>query len=255
MTHRYGRHGSKAWLRWRKKRFRRISLTPSPQVAILHVPLEFLSRIRKVTILMSDGTEETVQVTTDPLPPPIVDADSEERGVALPGQIQNPQDRFYDVAKEIARDQAERTFRSTVDPYSAKPDVQEARRLAQSIYYGNDNLQLAQNWRLNEAQEHFLHEFKTEYRERLSKLSREYEATTEETQQLLVFARTDKVADSSALSPYAQDRAIARASVSLFSNTSLRQEDINEEVLSDLRKRIGLYQKFYDEFEPAKEED
>jgi hypothetical protein len=250
MTHHYGRHGNKAWLRWREKRFRRVSLALAPQMAVLHVPLEFLSRIRKVTILMSDGTEEIVQVTTDLLPPPIVDAVTEKRLNGL-GQVQSPQDKFYAAAKETAREQAKRIFSGTIDPYNTKPDVRDARTLAQIIYYGNDNLQLAQQWRFTEAQEHFIREFRSEFEICLYQLSIEYEAPTEETQQLLVFARTDKLADGS----YKQDRALARAYISLFSLTSLGQEDINEHVLSDLRKRVGLYQKFYDEFEPAKEED
>jgi hypothetical protein len=254
MSHRYGRHGNKAWLHWRQKRFRRPTLTLAPQVAVLHVPLEFLSRIRKVTIFMSDGTEETVEITTNPLSPPIVDADPIKR---LNGSepAQSPQDRFFAVAKEIAEEQAQRTFRSTVDPYHAKLHVQEARALVQSIYYGNDNIRLAQQWSLSEAQEQFLREFRAAYGERLFQLSIAYEAPTEETQQLLVFARTDKIADESASPTYAQDRAFARAYISLFSDISLRQEDIREDVLSDLRKRTGLYQKFYEEFEPAQEED
>lgn len=252
MTHRYGRHGNKAWLHWRKKRFRRPSLTLAPHVAVLHVPLEFLSRIRKVTIFMSDGTEETVEITTNPLPPPVVDADPIKR-LNGSGSAQSPQDRFFAVAKEIAGEQAQRTFRSIVDPYHAKLRVQDARALAQSIYYGNDSLQ--KQWGLSEAQEQFLHEFRVAYGERLSQLSIAYEAPTEETQQLLVFARTDKIADEGASPTPAQDRAFARAYISLFSDISLRQEDIREDVLSDLRKRTGLYQKFYEEFEPAQEED
>lgn len=252
MTHRYGRHGNKAWLRWRKKRFRQPSLTLVPQMAVLHVPLEFLNRIRKVTIFMNDGTEETVEITAHPLPSPIVDADPAKR-VNGSGRAQSPEEKFFAVAKEIAGEQAERTFRSIVDPYNAKLRVQEARALAQSIYYGNDSLQ--QQWNLSEAQEQFLREFRGAYGEKLSQLSRAYEAPTEEIQQLLVFARTDKIADESTSATYAQDRAFARAYISLFSAISLRQEDIREDVLSDLRKRTGLYQKFYEEFEPAQEED
>jgi hypothetical protein len=125
----------------------------------------------------------------------------------------------------------------------------------QSIYYGNDTIRLAQQWSLSEAQEQFLREFRAAYWERLSQLSTAYGAPAEETQKLLVFARTDKLADGSTFPTSTQDRAFARAYISLFSGASLRQEDISEDVLSDLRKRTGLYQKFYDEFEPAKEED
>ena len=200
---------------------------------------------------MNDGTEETIQAATGPLPSPIIDSNLVvEKGLNGSGQAQSPQDRFYSVARETAKDQAERTFRSTIDPYSVKLDGQEARRLAQFIYYGNDREQLSQIWRVGEAQENFLREFKDKYRERLFQLSTEYGASTEETRQLLVFARTDKDAGS-----YTQDRTSVRASVSLFSTTPLRQEDITEDILNAFRKRVDLYQKFFDEFAPTKEDD
>ncbi len=84
---------------------------------------------------MTDGTEKSVQVTTDLLPAPTVDADNEKRGIAMSERTQSPQDRLFAAAREIAREQAERTFRNIVDPYSAKLHMHEARGLVQSIYY------------------------------------------------------------------------------------------------------------------------
>ena len=135
MTHRYGRHGNKAWLRWRKKRFHNTSPMHPPHVAVLQIPLEFLSRIRKVTILMTDGTEQRVELqTNNALSSPIVDATVQKGISVLPELIQNPQDKFFIAAREIAQMQAKRIFYGTVDPYHEKPGSAEAQSAVSSIY-------------------------------------------------------------------------------------------------------------------------
>ncbi len=171
--------------------------------------------------------------------------------------MQTPQDKFYTAARNIAKDQAKSIFSGTRNPYREKPNMPEVKALARSLYYayGLDQLQFAQSLSLHEAQENFISEFKETYPKMLSQLSIEYDAPTEETQQLLVAARTDQENDRGDLQWNAQERAIVRAFVSLSSDKIPHQEDVNEKLPSELPARIGLYQKFYDEFEPAKEED
>src|SRR6059036_3678910 len=116
MKHRYGRHGTKAWLRWRNRHFRRTHLTFSPQIAILNVPLEFRSQIRKVTIIMADGTqwvaENNIQQTTEALNSPTVDADKGEDH--LLEQPPTPKKKYLHEAREIAKDMARDAFENMV---------------------------------------------------------------------------------------------------------------------------------------------
>jgi hypothetical protein len=220
-------------------------------MAMLHVPLEFLSRIRKVIILMDDGTALGVDITSDPLPSPTVDADTEKLGVPMIEQIPSPLEEFHATAKANALYEAEIAFRDRVDPYNTKPDVNEATRIARSHYSPMKFSQL----NLGAAVKGFIEVFEAEHKRCLDQLSVKRGADTEETRKLLVFARTDKRDDDGIVPEYADDRALIRASISLCSNSFARQENINEKVFVDLPERAKLYQKFYDEFEPAKEED
>lgn len=257
MAHRYGRHGKKAWLRWRQTRFRHTALTSVPQVAVLNVPLEFLRRIRKVTILMNDGTEESLEPANF-FVTPSVDADkkNETRDIGALEQLQDPRERYFAATRTLANNRVEESFRSAVNPYRAELDKYDAKERAVDYYFicRMDALRLGPEQELA-AQNAFVKKLQEEYEMRLDQVSAEYGVTTEGTRQLLIFARTDKTANGSNSPAYASDRAVARASLSLFSDRPLRQEEMSEKVLETLRERIVLYQKVYEEFEPAKEED
>jgi len=250
MTHRYGRHGNSAWLRWRQKRFRHTALTLVPHVAVLNVPLEFLRRIRKVTLLMADGTEQSVHLA-DFLPSPTVDADMDEKaGAILGGSLQSPRDRFFYAAKDTAREQAKKTYRSVINPYTTKPSTKEARSVAAAMYYAIENASSVLGWSSSETQEHFLDELRKEYCTEIEQIGVLNGVESLALQELLILARTDKVGDNGIPSLYAQERATIRAYTSFLSEGAEMAA-----ILPLLRKRTEVYQRFYEEFEPAKEED
>lgn len=256
MTHRYGRHGTKAWLRWRNRHFSRTSLMFSPQVAILNVPLEFLSKIRKVTIIMADGSQVDVEANTQQetdteqlLASPIVDADEER--YSLPEPSKSPKEIYLHEASEVAGDLARYDFKIKVNPYKAKPDIKAARVRAESTYSGfvGSNMHKELGASRLDAYDSFVEEVKRTYPEKIHQLSVAMGVDSDELKQLLVAAREDK----STPKEYRTDRAVIRAYISLLPNVPVDQESV-EEILPRVRARAELYQKFYEEFEP-KEED
>ena len=255
MTHRYGRHGTKAWLRWRKRHLRRNALTFVPQVAVLNVPLDFLARIRKVTIVMEDGrTIEAGTETGQLVNSPVVDAETDEHGAILLEDTQGPKYEFLSSARILARRHAGKVFNDAKNPYIVPPNLEAAEDRAETMYpttlgrVSHDEKDY-ENW----ARDLFIEEYIDTYQAEIAELSTKHEADSKELQDLLVFARTDKTKDKGTRSQYADNRAVIQAYRSLLPDTP-NQEGVVEGILPLLPTIIAKYQKFYDEFQP-KEED
>lgn len=248
MIHRYGRHGNKAWLRWRKKRLRRTSLIPTPQIVVLNVPLDFLRRIRKVTILMEDGQEKIFEPNGEQSSPDAVEANTDKiRAIAQDG-TQRAREALLSAAEAAAVIQAESAFRDLINPYQAKPDLKRAEGaliLTFSMYKG------MVGWSLNDVRKDFYDEFVTKHSDAISNLSNGTGANSPALQKLLVLARTDKISDRREPSPYSDYRPTLRA----YENLALEVGRDIDKILPNLKDRIDMFQKFYKEYEPEKEED
>lgn len=251
MIHRYGRHGNKAWLRWRKKRLRRTSLIPTPQIVVLNVPLDFLRRIRKVTILMEDGQNVDVNITTGQLPAPTVDSTLEKRSAVLTEGVERARANIFDLAKIIAIKQASKAFDTKINPYQTIPNQAEASGILMATFYSGVGLSTITGWSFNEAEESFLDRLQTEYSNAIGDISSKKGANTQALQDLLVSARKDNVEDNGEPPSYAEHRKTIQAYRSLLAGGV----NDSKEIYESIQERAALYRKFYDEFKPKKEED
>lgn len=260
MTHRYGRHGAKAWLRWRSKHFCRTHLTFSPQVAVFNVPLEFLSRVRKVTIIMDDDTRIDFEqpdisqgTNTEALPPgSIVDAD--KGAPRLLEQSLTPKDRFLWDARSLAGLFAEEPFKNMINPYEVRLPEREIKRsqawLAYTCHNANRELEKAFG-SVPAACDAFVEEVKQALDDEIDRRA-EITDRSHELRALFVSAREDK-AKAKALG-YDHNLVNARACISLLSGTLVDQR-LAPEISFLIPDRVEFYRKSFDEFEPAKEGD
>jgi hypothetical protein len=257
MTHRYGRHGNKAWLHWRKRHFRKTAPAIVPQIVVLNVPLDFLARIRKVIIIMDDGTSISAETSTGQLPSPssrIIDVITDKVPALPTNHASSPEDLFLLAAVLHGRRDAKNDFQKKINPYEGGPNVKAAEDHAIMAYTTHLGATGLGEKEYEQFQDAFLDLFTNEYKKRISQLSISYGADTKELQDLLVFARTDKARDQGTPSAYADERAILRAYISLLPDAPTHQSGV-EEILPLLHsRRMEAYQKFYAEFEP-KEED
>ena len=110
--HRYGRHGTRAWLRWRNRHFRRTHLVaPSPRIVVLNVPADFLARIQKVVLVMQDGSRFEVENKVSQL---------EQNGQNTP----SADERFLEFASGLGKLSAEKDYEALDDPFTSRSSTQ-----------------------------------------------------------------------------------------------------------------------------------
>ncbi|QBD82819.1 hypothetical protein EPA93_45405 [Ktedonosporobacter rubrisoli] len=98
--HRYGRHGTRAWLRWRNRHFRGTHLVASsPRIVVFNVPVDFLARIQKVVLVMQDGSRFEVENNVSLL---------EQNGQNIPQNTPSADERFLEFASGLGKLSAEK---------------------------------------------------------------------------------------------------------------------------------------------------
>jgi hypothetical protein len=231
--HRYGRYGEKAWLRWRNKRFRKMHLVPSPRIVVLNMPLEFLSRIQKVVIVMQDGSQLEVEKNVSQ--------------AQLNGQSAlSPEERYLRDASRRGQLRAEEDYPTLDDPYS--PNYRSDNRAkAYDIYFSMEahGDQFTQWNSEKDAVTAYLGQFDIARFQRLDELTG---ANTKGARELVVAAAKDQAKESSATPEYAPGiRAIIRAYHSLIADEQVFSEELSDEEMLFIRDRAALYHKRYNQ--------
>jgi hypothetical protein len=124
MEHRYGRHGPRAWLRWRERRYGRpsqlpVPVEPQPTIVRVYVPI---NAERIIFIIMTDTQNPSAaqgmiepKVVTDPLAIPERKQDTDETQ-RLNEQFFNTRWKAEGEARSLARrDHSRRETRSNTD--------------------------------------------------------------------------------------------------------------------------------------------
>jgi hypothetical protein len=174
--HRYGRHGTRAWLRWRNRHFCRAHLVaPSPRVVVLNVQVEFLARIQKVVLVMQDGSRFEMENNVSQL---------EQNGQNIPQNTPSADERFLEFAFGLGKLSAEKDYEALDDPFTSRSSTQseieyEAHKLYLSMLAHGDSFTAWSN--AQEAIAEYLRRFDMARLKRLEELSG---ATTRGTQRL-----------------------------------------------------------------------
>jgi hypothetical protein len=234
----------------------------SPQVAILNVPLEFLSRVRKVTIIMDDNSSielerQDISSEADTENLPAVDATIKERQPLLE---QSPCDMYLQDAHDLARVFAADALKKMVDPYKRKFSGDIKSNQAWNSYTNrNGNRALERTFgSVSAACDAFFEEVKRAFYKEIDQHAA-IEGEDKALRALFVSAREDKArclesTDSPAVSTFDENLATVRACISLLSGELVSQE-LATGVSLKIPERVAFYRKAYDEFEPPKEGD
>jgi hypothetical protein len=232
--HRYGRHGAKAWLRWRNKRFHKMHLVTSPRIVVFNMPLEFLTRIQKVVIVMQDGSQLEVEKNVSQ--------------AQFNGQSTLSSDeRYLRNASRLGQLRAEQDYSTLIDPY--EPNYRsDTQGKAYELYFDMEaHGDQFTRWDSEaEAVTAYLDQFDIARFQRLDELTG---ATTKGTRELVVAAAKDQKKGGNASpedTPHGV-RAIIRAYRSLMADGHVFPEELPDEDMLLIQSRAALYHHRYNQ--------